>query len=139
MLESVKIYASDGFWRHILADLGVNIVDSGEFADIDFDEIDINLPILVADLKKIIFDSLENREIITSVFGNYVVLPNLQHKIIVVLYKNPNITMQKLKYMLGLLPDVTSHTVENAVYQLRKTYGHDLIQNVNGKYKIGRI
>ena len=45
----------------------------------------------------------------------------------------------KLKELLGVLPDVTTHTVENAIYQLRKNYGHDFIQNTKGKYKIGRL
>ena len=139
MMENVKIYTSDKYWSRILTDLGASVVDSCELADIDFDKIDFDNSITIDELKKVIFDSLENRDIITSVFGKYIVLPNLQHKIIVALYKNHDISIRKLKEIVGVLPDVTSHTVENAIYQLRKIYGHDLIQNVNGKYKIGHI
>ena len=43
----------------------------------------------------------------------------------------------ELKRLIGLSPDITTHTVENAIYQLRKKYGRDIILNINGKYKIG--
>ena len=139
MFKDIKIYASDKYWQHIFANLGAVITDSKNTADVVFDDIDINAPISVADLQSIIFNCSNNQDIITNIFGHYVILPKLQHKILVALYKNPNISMQKLKELLGVLPDVTPHTVENAVYQLRKNYGHDFIQNTDGKYKIGRI
>ena len=139
MFKDIKIYASDKYWQHIFANLGAVITDSKNTADVVFDDIDINAPISVADLQSIIFNCSNNQDIITNIFGHYVILPKLQHKILVALYKNPNISMQKLKELLGVLPDVTTHTVENAVYQLRKNYGHDFIQNTDGKYKIGRI
>ena len=66
-------------------------------------------------------------------------LPALQRKIVVLLYKNPDISINELKELLGVLPNVTTHTVENAIYQLRKNYGHDFIINAKGKYKIGHI
>ena len=47
--------------------------------------------------------------------------------------------MRELKLAVGLSPDITTHSVENAIYQLRKTFGHDFILNENGGYKIGRI
>ena len=72
-------------------------------------------------------------------FGRDVVLPELQRKIVVALYKNPNIQMRELKLAVGLSPDITTHSVENAIYQLRKTFGHDFILNENGGYKIGRV
>ncbi len=72
-------------------------------------------------------------------FGGNVKLSNLQRRLIVMLYKNPNINIHDLKNALGVAPDMTTHAVETAIYQLRKTYGHDIIENVNGKYKIGRI
>ena len=139
MLESIKIYTSDKYWRRVFDDLGMVLTDSPDGCDVNFDEVNIGTPISVDDLVKRIFDLSENADVITSVFGKYLILPKLQHKIIVALYKNPGITMHKLKEMLGVLPDVTTHTVENAVYQLRKKYGHALIQNTDGKYKIGHI
>ena len=139
MLENIKIYTSDKYWQHIFADLGADVVDSSDIADVVFDDIDIKTPISVDDLKSTIFSCLDNQDIITTLFGKYILLPKLQHKIIINLYKNPNITMRELKDKLGVLPDLTTHTVENAIYQLRKNYGHDFIQNINGKYKIGQL
>lgn len=139
MLENIKVYASDTVWNHILTDLGVNVVDSKNIADVVFDDIKIKAPISVTELQSLILLQFENKDIIRAVFGRDVVLPKLQHKIIVILYKNPNITMHELKDLIGVLPNVATHAVENAVYQLRKIYGCDIIQNINGKYKIGRI
>lgn len=139
MTESIKIFASDKYWQHILADLGAVVVDNQNIADVVFDDIDLSAPISVDDLKSIIFNRMDNQDIIQNVFGKYIVLPRLQQKIIVSLYKNPNITMRNLKDLLGVLPDVTTHTVETAIYQLRKKYGHDFILNNGGKYKIGHV
>ena len=131
MASNIKIYATD--------DLGAVVVDSKNIADVVFDNMNVNLPISVSHLKSVIFASLDNRDIIKNVFGQYVVLPALQHKIIVLLYKNPDISINELKELLGVLPNVTTHTVENAIYQLRKKYGHDFIINTKGKYNIGHL
>lgn len=139
MASNIKIYATDEYWRHIFTDLGAVVVDSKNIADVVFDNKDVNLPISVSQLKSVIFASLDNRDIIKNVFGQYVVLPALQHKIIVLLYKNPDISINELKELLGVLPNVTTHTVENAIYQLRKKYGHDFIINTKGKYNIGHL
>ncbi len=139
MASNIKIYATDEYWRHIFTDLGAVVVDSKNIADVVFDNMDVNLPISVSHLKSVIFASLDNRDIIKNVFGQYVVLPALQHKIIVLLYKNPDISINELKELLGVLPNVTTHTVENAIYQLRKKYGHDFIINTKGKYNIGHL
>ena len=137
MLENIKIFASDTNWQHVFVDLGAILVDSPNAADVVFDDIKIKAPISIDGLKSAIFSAMENQDIISKVFGRNVVLSKLQHKIIVMLYKNPNLTMSDMKEKLGFMPDVATHAVENAIYQIRKTYGHSLIQNVNGKYKIG--
>ena len=139
MLENVKIFTTDKYWKQIFADLGAAVVDTKTAADVVFDDISIDAPISVIDLQNIICDCVNNTDIINHVFGKYVVLPSLQHKIIVLLYKNPNMTMSELKNALGVLPDIATHAVENAVYQLRKIYGRDIIQNIDGKYKIGGV
>jgi hypothetical protein len=139
MLENIKIYTSDKVWHHILSDLGAVLVDSQNMSDVNLDDIDLNLPLTVEELQSAVLAHFENKDVIRAVFGADVVLPKLAHKIIVVLYNHPNITMRELKDMIGVLPNVTTHAVENAVYQLRKTYGCDIIQNIDGKYKIGRV
>lgn len=139
MLNNIKVYTTDKYWSHIFTDLGAIISDTPKNADVIFDDILLNAPISLTDLKRIILNKIENRDIIQRVFGHDVVLPNLQHKTIVCLCKNPGISMRDLKKMLGILPDVSTHAVENAIYQLRKVYGRDFIQNINGKYKIGNL
>lgn len=139
MDETVKIYTADECWKHIFTDLGMVVVDAPNVADVNFDDIETPNPISVDELKHIVFSHLDNQDIITDVFGRYVVLPNLQQKIIICLYKNPDISMNELKTNLGFLPDMTTHAVENAIYQLRKNYGHDFILNSKGKYKLGHI
>ena len=139
MLNNIKIYASDKYWKKILTDLGANLVESPDCADVMFDDIKINTPISVYDLQSLILNQFNNDDIIVDVFGRDTVLPELQRKIVVTLYKNPNIQIRELKLLVGVMPDVTTHSVENAIYQLRKTFGHDFIINENGGYRIGRI
>ena len=139
MLGNVKIYTSDKYWNHILADLGACLVETPDVADVIFDELPINAPISVDDLQSLVVSQFNNNDIIVNVFGRDVALPALQRKIIVALYKKPNIQMRELKLAVGLSPDITTHSVENAIYQLRKTFGHDFILNEKGGYKIGRI
>ena len=139
MFNGIKIYTADTYWNHIFNDLGADVVGSANIADVIFDDIDISAPVYIYDLKNIILSAVDNREIIQKVFGKNVSLSNLQRRIIIMLYKNPNININDLKSLLGVQPDVATHSVETAIYQLRKNYGHDIIINSNGKYKIGKI
>lgn len=139
MFNGIKIYTADTYWNHIFNDLGADVVASPNIADVIFDDIDIKAPVYIYDLKNIILSAVDNREIIQKIFGKNVNLSQLQRKIIVMLYKNPDISLNELKSLLGVLPDVSSHAVETAIYQLRKIYGSDIIINTNGKYKIGKI
>ena len=139
MLENIKVYTADKYWNHILTDLGACIIDSPDVADVMFDDIEMQTPVSVDVLQQNIVAQFNNNDIIRAVFGKDAVLPNLQRKIIVALYNKPNIKMRDLKLAVGLSPDITTHCVENAIYQLRKTFGHDFILNENGGYKIGRI
>jgi len=139
MLKNIKIYTSDKYWKQIFTDLGAGIVDDKNTADVVFDDINVTAPISIMDLQNIIYNCVNSADIINQVFGKYVVLPALQEKIIILLYKNPNMTMSDIKTALGVLPDVATHTVENAIYQLRKVYGRDIVQNNDGKYKIGGV
>ncbi len=139
MLNNIKIYASDIYWRKILSDLGAIIVDSANMSDIVFDDTEIDAPLTVTELQNIILSKVDNSDIIRHIFGGDVKLSNLQHRLIVFLHKNPNTNMHDLKIALGISPDITTHAVETAIYQLRKIYGHNIIENINGKYKIGRV
>lgn len=139
MLENITIYTSDEYWLRILTALGANVVKTPENADVIFDDITIYAPISVDDLQRLILTQFNNDDIIRNVVGTDVSLPKLQRKIIVALYKNPDIKISELKQAVGIIPDIATHSVENAIYQLRKIYGHDFIQNINGKYKLGSV
>ena len=139
MLNNITVFTSDKYWNLIFADLGAIVTESSNVADVVFDDIDINAPISVAELKNIIFNRFNNTDVIQRVLGADVVLSDLQRRLVGLLYKNPGMTMAEMRAALGVSPDVTSHVVENAVYQLRKKYGRELIVNENGKYKIGRV
>ena len=139
MFKGIKIYTSDKYWNHIFTDLGADIVDSKNTADVVFDDVNIDAPVSIPDLQNIIFNRCNNTDIIHKVFGKDVTLSALQHRIIVLLYKNPDIPMRELKGALGLAPDVATHAVETAIYQLRKIYGRDFIQNIDGGYRLGQL
>lgn len=139
MLENIKIYTSDIYWHQILSDLGASVVDSANIADMSFDDIKIDTPISVMDLTNVILKAADNSDIIRCVFGKDVKLSHLQHRLIVMLYKNQNITMRDIKNVLGMSPDIATHAVETAIYELRKKYGYGIIENINGKYKIGHV
>jgi len=139
MFNGIKIYTADTYWNHIFHDLGADVVTSPNVADVIFDDIDVEAPVYIYDLKNIILSAVENRDVIQKIFGEDVKLSQLQRKIVVMLYKNPDININELKSLLGVLPDLSSHAVETAIYQIRKKYGQDVIVNTNGKYKIGKI
>ncbi len=139
MMENIRVYTSDKYWRQIFTDLGVVVVDSPNLADVVFDDINIDTPISIPNLQTLVLNNIDNSAIVQSVFGKDVVLSNLQRRLIVFIYKNPGITMRELKLALGVSPDIATHAVETAIYQLRKKYGRDFIINKNGTYKIGRL
>ena len=139
MLSDIRIYTSDSVWRQILGDLGATVLDVPSVADINLDELEISDLLTPIELKSLLLKAADNARIITDVFGKNVALPRLQSQIIVCLYKSGGLTARDLKKALGFAPDVTTHTVDTAIYQLRRTYGHDLIQNNNGVYRIGKL
>ena len=139
MMENIRIYTADKYWNQIFTDLGMTIVDSPKIADVDFDNIDFDKPVSFLDLQNIIFKCNDNLDILRKIFGKDVVLSNLQRKLVILLYKNPNMIMHDLKLALGMSPDIATHAVETAIYQLRKKYGRNFIINTNGKYKLGKL
>ena len=139
MLSGIRIYCSDIVWRNILCDLNASITDSTQLADINFDDLNIELPISLLDLKTLIVDILDDSNLINEIFGKRVNMPQLQKRIVINLYKNGAVSVKDLKNMLGYLPNMATHAIDTAIYQLRKKYGHDFIINKNGKYTLGRL
>lgn len=139
MLTGIRIYSGDAVWRSVLADLNAVVVDAPDIATVIFDELNIPAHCTILELKAAILAAMDNTNIIQSIFGRNVALAPLQRQIIVLLQKSGGMTGAQLRTALGYSPRATTHTVDTAIYQLRKVYGHDLIKNIDGVYTIGRI
>lgn len=140
MLDGINIFSSDSIWRHILSDLGANVSDAPIATGLDFDALNITTPISIMDLRSVIQHALDDDiRIIREIFGRNVQMPAIQAKIIILLYKSGGMSAVQLRTALGYSPDATTHTVDTAIYQLRRAFGHDFIKNVNGVYSIGKL
>lgn len=139
MLNGMRIFTGDSVWRQILSELGAIVTDDDDAADINFDALNIKLPVSPLKLKSIILNEADNNNVLTKVFGRRVYLSQLQTQIITQLYKSGGMDINDLKLSLGYLPDTATHAVETAIYQLRKSYGYDFIKNDKGIYKLGKL
>ncbi len=139
MLKGVRIYTSDTIWRQILTDFGASVLDAPTTTDINFDNLNISSPLTPMELKSAILNANDNASVLREIFGADVSLPRLQAQIIVSLYKSGGMTGNELKDALGYAPDVATHTVDTAIYQLRRAYGRGFIINSNGMYRLGKL
>ena len=139
MLTGIRIYTSDTIWRQILGDLGAIVLEAPNSMDIDFDSLEITAPIGPLELKSRLLTANDTGKTLRLIFGKDVSLPRLQAQILVVLRKTGGMTAGELKHALGYAPDVATHTIDNAIYQLRRTYGRGFILNTNGVYSIGKL
>lgn len=139
MLSGVRIYTSDTVWRQILTDLNATVLPAPTITDLNLDDIAINGVISPTELKSAILGANDSGTIIRTIFGTDIAMPRLQMQLVVLLYKTGGMTADELKRALGYAPDVATHTIDTAIYQLRKAHGRDFIQNNNGVYKLGRI
>lgn len=139
MLTGIRIFTSDKVWRKVLADLNATLLDAPDFIGLNFDALNIKAPVSCLELKQIILDALDTSQILNDIFGKQVFLPDLQTNIIILLYKSGGMTIADIKKYLGYSPDMTTHTVDTAIYQIRKTFGADFIINEEGVYKIGKL
>ena len=139
MLKGVRIYTSDTIWRQILTDFGASVLDAPTTTDINFDNLNISSPLTPMELKSAILNANDNASVLREIFGADVSLPRLQAQIIVSLYKSGGMTGNELKDALGYAPDVATHTVDTAIYQLRRAYGRGFIINPNGMYRLGKL
>ena len=139
MLSGIRVYSADPFWRNILTDLGATVLDGPNATDLNFDSLNIVMPISPMQLKATLLDAADSSNIIRKIFGTNARLSNLHNQIVVQLYKSGGMKSAMLKSALGYSPDATTHTVDTAIYQLRKMYGHDFIINDGGVYRIGKL
>ena len=139
MLSGIKIFASDPVWQQILAELGANPIADSVLCDVNLDDLHLRSSISITELKSIIIAKMNNTEIMDAIFGKPVSLSPTQARIVTLLYKSGGMSVNDLKMALGYAPDTTTHSVETAIYGLRKLYGHDFIKNTNGIFTLGRV
>ena len=139
MLSGIKIFSSDAVWQKILAELGADIAPDSVLCDVNLDTLCLELPISSTRLKSAIIAEMDNTKIIDAIFGRPVPLSDTQAKIVTLLYKTGGMSGNDLKIALGYAPDATTHSVETAIYGLRKIYGHDFIKNIDGIFTLGRV
>ena len=139
MLHGTKIFSTDVVWRQILAEMGADVVDDVLHADVNFDAVAPARPVSVIQLKAIVLAAADNDNIVRRVCGDDARLAPGLARLVVALYKSGGCRADDLKVRLGYSPDATTHAIEAAVYQLRRQFGHDFIQNQGGVYKLGRV
>lgn len=139
MLSGIRIFTSDSVWHSVLADFNAIMVDDVFGADLDFDSLDLVLPVTPLELKTAIINATDNAKTIEKLLGKDANVSSVQARIIARLYKTGGLSADELKLALGYAPDATTHTVNTAIYELRKKYGHDFIKNNNGKFYIGDV
>ena len=115
------------------------VVEDANLADVDMDSLDLHNPVTPLELKTAIISGLDDTRILASVFANPVSLSPIQRQIVVRLRKSGGMTADELKLALGYARDTTTHTVDTAIYGLRKLFGRDFIINEGGIFKIGGI
>ena len=116
------------------------MVDGPDGTGIDFDSLGLDMPTSVPALRAAIQRAADDDiRIIRDIFGRNVHLPMIQAKIVILLYKSGGMSGADLRAALGYAPDATTHSVDTAIYQLRRTFGRNFIQNDNGVYRIGQL
>lgn len=139
MLNGIRVFSNNPVWRHILSELGATVVDVPSVLDVNLDKIPIDGAITPDELKSIIVQHADHTKILESVFGkNVPQLSDMQQCVIVSLVCSGGMTGSELKNNLAHMP-VATHTIDNAIYELRKLYGRDFILLENGVYKIGTV
>ena len=139
MLSGIRIYASDNIWRQILADLGATVMPALDTGIINFDDLELGKCPTPMELKSVILAACDNSETLYDIFGQNTVLPHIQTQIVVMLYKTGGMSIGQLKSALGYAPDVSTHALDTAIYQLRQKYGRGFIKNINGVYSLGKL
>lgn len=140
MLDGIRIFSSDPVWRHILSELGATVSDVYDATYLDFDSLNINLPATPLTIKTAVQNAIDNNiQVLQDIFGKRVNLPHIQAQIVMLLYKSGGASAAELRKALGYSPNATTHAVDTAIYQLRKTFGRDFIINNGGVYKLGKL
>lgn len=139
MLHHIRLFTADPVWRQILLSLSATVVDDAKLANVNLDALEIDPQISVLELKAMILNAMDcnQQAIVNRLFGRPVNLSALQMQIVVLLDQTGGLSAHQLRTILA--PDIATHTIDTAIYQLRKVFGRDFIKNENGKYFIGKL
>lgn len=140
MLDGIRIYSSDPVWRQILSELGATVSDVYDATYLDFDSLNLVFPATPMAIKTAVQNAVDGSiQLLQDIFGKRVRLPHIQAQIVILLYKSGGASSAELRKALGYSPNATTHAVDTAIYQLRKTFGRDFIINDGGVYKLGKL
>ncbi|MBD5389221.1 hypothetical protein HDR63_03120 [bacterium] len=139
MLNGISVFTRDAVWRRILTELGATVTDEVRAADVDLDALGLGPGVTPVALKAALMAAQGSGRVLADLFGHAVVLPGLQARVVVALVKSGGMRGAELKAALGYSPDAATHAIDTAIYQLRRTYGRDFIQNDGGVYRIGKL
>ncbi len=138
MLDHIRVFSADAIWRQILGDLGAIVCDE-QTADVNIDTLGLVYPINAIELKAAILAAIDDGALVRQIFGRDIVLSDLQKRIVKLLYKSGGMGGADLRRAMGYAPGAVTHTIDTAIYQMRRVYGRDIIQNKNGVYVIGQL
>ena len=139
MLNGIRIFSSDPVWRQIVSELDAAVFDAPELADVNIDTLDMAPGITIPELKVAIVAATDNDAVVRQIFGPGVTVPPSLARVAVLLHKSGGMTAGQLRDALGYSRDATTHAIEAAIYQLRRVFGRDFIQNNDGVYRLGKL
>ena len=139
MLDNIRIFTNDPIWRRIVAGLGGVVCDDAASADVDLDALGLNTVMRPVELKAAILNAMDNRPILRRIFGRDVALSAVQARIVTLLHQSGGMRANQLRVAMGYAPDATTHTIDTAIYQMRRAFGRDFIKNDDGVYRLGQL
>ena len=140
MLNGIKIFSSDNVWRQILSEFGAEVLYAPDVVGVDFDALEIPQPATAMEIKTAIQNAIDgNIHELHKILGRTVQLPVTQAQIVLLLKKTGGMPASDLRTAMGYSPNATTHTVDTAIYQLRKRFGRNFIINDGGVYKLGGL
>lgn len=139
MLGDMTFWTEDKVWRGILSDLGATF-GGAETADLIFVPEKYSGKLSPSELKsRMTADIDESRaRAVRAACGRDAAVSPAQAKIVALLHRagGNGMSVDALRAAHGYSSGTTTHALDTAVYNLRKTFGADFIRTENGKYFI---
>ena len=140
MTDAIKFWTKDKIWAGILTDMGFVAADAPQ--DADFVWAPPHGPLTAIDLRGEILRQIDAARIadLCRIFGDRAdTVGGVQEKIALFLHRRGGLTIRQMNEFLGYSADTKTHTVDTAIYQLRRAFGPDFILCNNGVYTLGKL